>query len=66
MDNIPIPDGPVKRCPACGADGLVIDCRPKAGSNAIRRRRRCPACDMRWSTIEISIEAGAGRFRGKN
>ena len=45
------------RCPACGfQDCKVIDSRPIAEGNSIRRRRECVACQKRFTTFEM-IEA---------
>ncbi len=42
------------RCPACGyADSKVIDSRPVAEANSIRRRRECLSCQKRFTTFEM-------------
>lgn len=41
------------RCPFCTAsDTKVIDSRPAAEGDQIRRRRECPACKQRFTTYE--------------
>jgi transcriptional repressor NrdR len=41
------------RCPTCGADDdKVVDSRPSADGEAIRRRRECLACKVRFTTFE--------------
>ncbi|MDX1619693.1 MAG: transcriptional regulator NrdR [Nitriliruptorales bacterium] len=41
------------RCPSCGADDdRVVDSRPAAGGEAIRRRRECSRCERRFTTFE--------------
>jgi transcriptional repressor NrdR len=41
------------RCPGCGADeDRVVDSRPAAAGDAIRRRRECRACGLRFTTFE--------------
>jgi transcriptional repressor NrdR len=41
------------RCPTCGADDdRVVDSRPTADGEAIRRRRECRACGVRFTTFE--------------
>lgn len=41
------------RCPACGADDdRVVDSRPTAAGDAIRRRRECHGCGLRFTTFE--------------
>ena len=41
------------RCPACGYfDSKVIDSRPSADGNSIRRRRECLVCQRRFTTFE--------------
>lgn len=41
------------RCPFCShASTRVIDSRPAAESNSIRRRRACDDCDKRFTTYE--------------
>ena len=45
------------KCPACGYyDSKVIDSRPVAEGNSIRRRRECLQCQKRFTTFEM-IEA---------
>ncbi|MBR2722534.1 MAG: transcriptional repressor NrdR [Clostridia bacterium] len=42
------------RCPGCGfIDSKVIDSRPVAESNSIRRRRECLSCQKRFTTFEM-------------
>ena len=42
------------RCPACGyTDSKVIDSRPVAEANSIRRRRECLSCQKRFTTFEV-------------
>lgn len=42
------------KCPACGyPDSKVIDSRPMAEGNSIRRRRECLECQKRFNTFEI-------------
>lgn len=41
------------KCPACGYfDSKVIDSRPVAEGNSIRRRRECLECQKRFTTFE--------------
>ena len=41
------------RCPACGVDDdKVVDSRPSAEGDAIRRRRECQRCSTRFTTFE--------------
>jgi transcriptional repressor NrdR len=41
------------RCPFCGhADQRVLDSRPGADGESIRRRRECIACNRRFTTLE--------------
>lgn len=41
------------RCPACGVDDdKVVDSRPSADGDAIRRRRECLRCGARFTTFE--------------
>ena len=41
------------KCPACGYfDSKVIDSRPSADGNSIRRRRECISCGKRFTTYE--------------
>jgi transcriptional repressor NrdR len=41
------------RCPVCGSDDdKVVDSRPAAVGDAIRRRRECRACGHRFTTFE--------------
>lgn len=41
------------RCPSCLKDETkVVDSRPVAEGDAIRRRRECEACSFRFSTYE--------------
>ena len=45
------------KCPVCGYhDSKVIDSRPIAEGNSIRRRRECLECQKRFTTFEM-IEA---------
>ena len=45
------------KCPACGyIDSKVIDSRPSADGNSIRRRRECLECQKRFTTFE-TVEA---------
>lgn len=42
------------RCPGCGyPESKVIDSRPVAESNSIRRRRECLSCQKRFNTYEM-------------
>ncbi len=42
------------KCPACShPESKVIDSRPMAEANSIRRRRECLACQKRFTTYEI-------------
>ena len=42
------------RCPGCGfSESKVVDSRPMAESNSIRRRRECLACQKRFTTFEV-------------
>ncbi len=41
------------KCPICGYfDSKVIDSRPSADGNSIRRRRECLECQKRFTTFE--------------
>ncbi|MFP4148463.1 MAG: transcriptional regulator NrdR [Nitriliruptoraceae bacterium] len=41
------------RCPGCGSDDdRVVDSRPTAAGDAIRRRRECRRCGLRFTTFE--------------
>lgn len=41
------------KCPGCGYfESKVIDSRPTAEGNSIRRRRECLACQKRFTTFE--------------
>ena len=41
------------KCPSCGYfDSKVIDSRPSADGNSIRRRRECLECQKRFTTFE--------------
>ena len=41
------------KCPFCGQpDSKVIDSRPTADGNSIRRRRECESCQKRFTTFE--------------
>ncbi len=43
----------VVRCPTCGdVQDRVVDSRPAADGEAIRRRRECQACGTRFTTFE--------------
>lgn len=45
------------KCPICGYfDSKVIDSRPSADGNSIRRRRECLECQKRFTTFE-TVEA---------
>ncbi len=45
------------KCPACGYfDSKVIDSRPSADGNSIRRRRECLECQKRFTTFETIEE----------
>lgn len=42
------------KCPFCGApDSRVINSRPSAGGESIRRRRLCEMCKRRFTTFEV-------------
>ncbi len=42
------------RCPGCGyEESKVIDSRPVAEANSIRRRRECLSCQKRFTTFEV-------------
>ncbi len=42
------------RCPHCGVDDShVLDSRPIAENNSIRRRRECAGCGKRFTTYEV-------------
>ncbi|MBQ8432727.1 MAG: transcriptional repressor NrdR [Clostridia bacterium] len=42
------------RCPACGCEeSKVVDSRPVAENNSIRRRRECLSCQKRFTTFEM-------------
>lgn len=46
-------------CPYDDCDGLatsVTDSRPRAGSNAIWRRRECGKCHRRFTTMEHIVQ----------
>lgn len=54
------------RCPSCGTDDdRVVDSRPTAGGQAIRRRRECGACGARFTTFE-RVERPALRVRKRS
>ena len=41
------------RCPKCGCEeSKVLDSRPSASNDAIRRRRECTSCGFRFTTYE--------------
>ena len=41
------------KCPGCGfSESKVIDSRPVAETNSIRRRRECLSCQKRFTTFE--------------
>ena len=45
------------KCPACGYfDSKVIESRPSADGNSIRRRRECLECQKRFTTFETIEE----------
>ena len=45
--------GVFMKCPSCGfPESKVIDSRPAAEGNSIRRRRECLACQKRFTTFE--------------
>ena len=45
------------KCPSCGYfDSKVIDSRPSADGNSIRRRRECLECQKRFTTFETIEE----------
>lgn len=45
--------GNFMKCPACGfPESKVIDSRPAAEGNSIRRRRECLTCQKRFTTFE--------------
>lgn len=57
------------RCPNCGADDdRVVDSRPVAPGDAIRRRRECRHCGTRFTTFErvelpvLSVRKRSGRL----
>jgi len=39
-------------CPFCGGESRVIESRPAADEEAVRRRRECQACGRRFTTME--------------
>jgi transcriptional repressor NrdR len=42
------------RCPFCNySESKVLDSRPVAEGNSIRRRRECPKCLKRFTTFEV-------------
>ena len=42
------------KCPACGwEESKVVDSRPVAENNSIRRRRECLSCQRRFTTFEM-------------
>jgi len=42
------------RCPYCGcSESKVLDSRPVAEGNSIRRRRECTECQKRFTTFEV-------------
>lgn len=43
-------------CPMCMGKTKVIDSRPS--HDVVRRRRKCLACQYRFTTFEITAEAG--------
>lgn len=53
-------------CPICSSKELkVLDSRPTADVNQIRRRRQCIACQYRFSTVE-SVETGMPKIMKKS
>ncbi len=40
------------KCPFCGGESRVIESRPAADEEAVRRRRECLACGRRFTTME--------------
>ena len=44
----------VRQCPACGAEGYVIDSR-MSEDGTIARRRKCRFCGQLWRTKEIPL-----------
>jgi transcriptional repressor NrdR len=58
------------RCPSCGTDDdHVVDSRPAAQGDAIRRRRECRACGARFTTFErielpdLAVRKRSGELR---
>ena len=42
------------KCPSCGSEDIkVVDSRPVAENNSIRRRRECLSCQTRFTTYEV-------------
>lgn len=39
-------------CPSCGERSAVVDTKPGAAANTIKRVRRCNACRLRFYTVE--------------
>lgn len=44
------------QCPKCNKDSTVKDSRWSEKRGLLLRRRNCLACDLRWSTLEISVD----------
>jgi hypothetical protein len=42
-----------RRCPTCGATGLVLDTRTIRLT--VKRRRSCVSCGSRWTTQEVVV-----------
>ena len=40
------------RCPICSSESKVVDSRPSAEGDSIRRRRECLSCKKRFTTYE--------------
>ena len=53
------------RCPGCGSDDdRVVDSRPAASGDSIRRRRECRRCGLRFTTFErVELPSFAVRKR---
>ncbi len=44
----------VRQCPACGAEGYVVDSRLREDGTIVRRRK-CRFCGQLWHTKEIPL-----------
>lgn len=57
---------PVKDCPLCFGETIVVDSRTDLSSGTILRKRECKECHHRFKTQEILREDLIGLVRGKS